>query len=119
MPIESKQLDQWKALADAATPGPWRAQVSLGAATLARESGALLAAGQGLFEPQDAAFIAAARSAVPVLISEIERLRAVALKADEEHSQRRKAEDHSVCDVCWALTDWKRDSAPGTRARQL
>ena len=120
MPIDPKQLEQWKNLASAATPGPWRSRESMGAATLTKDSGALLAAGQGFFEPEDAAFIAAARSAVPALISEIERLRAVADKADVEHSQRRdvKREDHSMCDVCWALTDWKGDQAPGTRARQ-
>ena len=122
MPIDSKQFEQWKDLAKNATAGPWRAQGNFGgAATLCKENGALLMAGEGLLEPQDAAFVAAARSAVPALIREVEQLRAVADRAEEEHSQRRdvRREDHSVCDVCWALTDWKRDDAPGTRAQQL
>lgn len=121
MPIKKERLEHWKELVRAATAGPWLSRdLDASAATLSTASRSPLVLQDGILEAQNAHFIAAAREAVPALIAELERLRALAEKVAAEHSQRVAAggESHALCDVCWALTDWQKDHAPGTRARQ-
>ncbi len=84
--IPREQLEQWRALANAAAPGPWFLQETPGSyAYIARW---VVHEGEKLRcevdEDADLAFAAAAREAVPALISEveaqaeeIERMRAV------------------------------------------
>ena len=74
------QSDAWRKLADAATPGPWE-EVA--------ESGEWWITGPDIFNDvvmtsdaseisqADADFICAARAAVPALLAEVERLRAI------------------------------------------
>lgn len=66
MPITPEQLAQWKTLEEKATKGPWEDRT--GIFSLPDEP-----PGTSLYSP-DAAFIAAARTAVPLLIAEVERL---------------------------------------------
>jgi hypothetical protein len=79
--ITSEQLQHWRALAEAATPGPWE-----GESVWSDDSDSYYVAvadGRGLLDTYisisdaDAAFIAAARTAVPALLAEVERLQAV------------------------------------------
>ncbi len=121
MPIEEHELEELKNLAAQATPGPWRARDLGGASSLTRDDGAVLILQDGLLATEDAAFCAAARRILPNLIAEFGRLLAVAKAAGTEHDQRVRIarEDHSVCDVCWALTDWRHNAPPGTAARRL
>ena len=78
MPIECEQLKDWKAVASAATAGPWRArQLDDSAALLSTSTGASLVLQDGILAAEDAAFIVAARNAVPALISEVQRLQEI------------------------------------------
>lgn len=81
--ISHKQLEQWKALANAATPGPWHApSIADGVRYLHRneawygygcsDSERVPGRQDGDGGTRDGAFIAAAREAVPVLIAEVE-----------------------------------------------
>jgi hypothetical protein len=82
--MTQQELDALKALADAATPGPWRAVDSpdnpgrevdiCSGATVFSEWVATL--GHPMHEEvrADAAFVAAACEAVPALLAEVERL---------------------------------------------
>ena len=82
-----EELAAIKALADAATPGPWSyTTVKPYATAPASESVAYVSpemmfgdsVGGGYVDRvADAAFIAAARTAVPALLAEVERLRAL------------------------------------------
>ena len=76
------ELDALKALADAATPGPWATGDEDGMIYVGNEfdSDTVAYCGQSL---DDAAFIAAARAAVPALIAEVERLQ-VAWSAEHD-----------------------------------
>ena len=90
MAIDKAQLDEWMRLAEAATPGPWMAFVIPGSPSVGPGIGTLSPAvhiavtrdkGYGLI-PVDAAFIAAARAAVPALLdalAEAEDARAKAI----------------------------------------
>jgi len=98
--ITDEQLKEWRALADAATAGPWDYNASFdGWRTIVyfedtgeiddgdkimRQAGRIARTyvdGDKL-NPGNAAFIAAAREAVPALIDEVERLRARLENAD-------------------------------------
>jgi hypothetical protein len=79
------RLDEIKARAEAATPGPWHAwdrgigwEVHKGEerAPCGRSCDELNGEFRGTFTREDAAFIAAAREDVPWLVSEVERLTA-------------------------------------------
>lgn len=79
MSVTEEQRKKWRALADAATEGPWEPHVpyqrdeaeGAGPNHDARSS-------LGLKRAQDdAAFIAEARTAVPALLDEVERLQAI------------------------------------------
>lgn len=70
---------EWARLADAATPGPWttlgvRAD---GAFPVLAEEGRVWIAPIGSGRSADAQFIAASREAIPALLAEVARLRAV------------------------------------------
>ena len=80
MTIDQAKLDEWKALADAATPGPWGmcdgGQFDLGTIRRITPDDPICELG-GFYEPNtvaNATFIAAAREAIPALIGEVERL---------------------------------------------
>ena len=69
--VDDKQIESWAALAKAATPGPWAVQDGWEQ----MDPGRYILAPKGLvfspdseIEPPDAAFIVAAREAVPLLI---------------------------------------------------
>ena len=79
--MTEQQLADLDALAAAATPGPWEA------AHQYAECWSLHgpeANGPDMMPKGDAAFIAAARTAVPALVAEVRRLREVAMEAFEE-----------------------------------
>ena len=78
------ELDALKALADAATPGPWEVEQHSGilcngtpstCAVLSSSECDMASFGDSEQALADAAFVAAARAAVPALIAEVERLR--------------------------------------------
>ena len=75
--MTQQELDALKALAEAATPGPWVCYYSLSVGATVQQKGK---AGW-IFRAQEKAtrgdmdFVAAARAAVPALIAEVERLR--------------------------------------------
>ena len=82
--MTQQELDALKALADAATPGPWEVEHHSGilvdgvpstCAVLTSQEYDMASFGDDLQGYFDAAFIAAARAAVPALIAEVERLR--------------------------------------------
>jgi hypothetical protein len=70
--MTNDELDTLDALAAAATPGPW--EMGTGKAYNVLTLTEVLAEG---LESADAAFIAAARDAVPALVAEVRRLREV------------------------------------------
>lgn len=72
--IAQQQLQKWRRLADAATPGEWWTELRF----VFAQDGEMVAAGEGLTDDKiaNAAFIAAAREAVPALLDEVARLRA-------------------------------------------
>lgn len=88
--MTDEQLQEWSVLAEAATPGPWKSgwswQDAINGGKSAWSEGPVHV-GETLSQvaPQaiaDAAFIAAAREAVPALVAEVRRLRAE-LAADQ------------------------------------
>lgn len=103
-PVTAEQLEEWKMLADAATPGPWTTEKPGMDAATGFASGVIVAAvarGRGIYAnppggsypANDRRFIAAARMAVPALAAEVERLRdllrelAAAAEADLKMNQ--------------------------------
>lgn len=90
-------LAEWQRLADEATTGPWRVQECPESESEAI-AGAWDVEGAGgvdvaldLDRPADAAFIAAARTAVPALIAEVRRLR--------EEAQLHQAQDATITEL--------------------
>lgn len=84
-PVPQDKLEEWRRLADAATPGEWRTE------TISVFAG-----------DEDAEFIAAARIAVPALLDHIEF-------KQEEHADFRRT-THENYDALWALIyDPKKD----------
>ncbi len=77
-PPTAEQLAEWHRLEQAATKGPWRKDSHSG---WLEHSGAPvkgLSCSLGVIHfDEDADFVAAARTAVPALLSEVERLRAL------------------------------------------
>ena len=81
--MNDERLTELRALADAATSGPWKVSDTPLApdfenAWVVLEDGrdGLHAGYDGQFSVADAAFIAASRTAIPELLDEVERLRA-------------------------------------------
>ena len=111
MTVTQEHLEQWRALADAATPGPWRGDTDRGELKYAvlggdrelvikvdhknAESGFVGDNGEN-----DGAFVLAARTAVPALLAEVERLRA------------ENAELHSENEMLRVLLEIPRRDAP-------
>ncbi len=79
--MTDEELDRLQALADAATPGEWQASSVIAGMVTEEHSGWIAHCPRGSYKEteqlavQDAAFIAAARAAVPALIAEVRRLR--------------------------------------------
>lgn len=75
--ITQRKLDEWRELADAATPGKWGARLDVFAVMHPVFAGHRIAT-RGAFDDAqaqvDAAFIASAREAVPALLDEVARL---------------------------------------------
>ena len=78
-----------EALADAATMGPWQERYRPGSAgyDVARRGSTALVGSLPMLK-QDAAFIAAARTAVPALIAEVRRLRDLELSRNRDENFR-------------------------------
>ncbi len=76
--IDDQTLNEWKRLAEAATPGPWQAKNygSDGVDAWLHLSPTVAIGSDHAHWLTDATFIAAARVAVPALLAEVERLRA-------------------------------------------
>ena len=85
--MTQQELDALKALADAATPGPWEEVAESGEwwITSASDETASLYVipDTGLMNQADVDFIAASRTAVPALLAEVERLQ-VAWSAEHD-----------------------------------
>lgn len=79
MTLTEEQLAELERLAEAATSGPWTARVSKGTAYVSHEGpvGMTSVDDNGLFDPVDARFIAAARTGVPAIIARVRELEAV------------------------------------------
>lgn len=108
--MSPERLDELEALAAAATPGPWEPKVVSGDAACYHNPGSRLrlntnqswAVGPlphrcGLQAQHDAAFIAAARTAVPELITRVREAQTAAAELerqfDHERTLRRQAEE--------------------------
>lgn len=86
--ITQEQLEQWRALADAATPGPWELKNYGKSVYLAGPAIEDIIGRIQFHAGADAAFIAAARAAVPALLAEVERLTAEVRRYEEAEHQR-------------------------------
>jgi hypothetical protein len=84
--IDDKQLASWRALCDAATSGPW-SQLPRRHVWAGRQSICEIDQNNPA-ESTDAAFIVAARTAMPALIDEAERLRRVLDEAARVERER-------------------------------
>lgn len=74
--MTDEQLEQWEALANAATPGPWVEVEEDGGQWLAGpEIESDYICDTAYMDDEDMAFVTAARTAVPLLITEVYRLR--------------------------------------------
>ena len=104
--ITAEQLEQWKALAEAATPGPWAIVENT------------VQAGDSLFvgtifsddTPANADFIAAARTVVPALLAEVDQLRA---ELDEQYYMLDKIDAYidyaaETTPERWSFEEWVR-----------
>lgn len=92
--MDEKQLSEWKALAEAATDGPWmeREHKVLTTSEAMRDEFGTAGIIAHNVANADARFIAAARTAVPELVAEVERLkglfnRAAAYKTESDAKQ--------------------------------
>lgn len=96
--IAQKQLDKWRRLADAATPGEWwldfrqvfNGEVPYINVCVTTDAADIAGLGEQEECQADAAFIAAAREAVPALLDEVERLRAELADARAATKQTRE-----------------------------
>lgn len=92
--IDAKQLEEWRAIAGAATVGPWlRVREEVRTKKIVGEELIADCGGRDL-DPHEihsnAAFIAAARTAVPALLAEVERLQ-TELEREYERNMPTKA----------------------------
>ena len=79
MTITNEQAQEWRELAEAATPGPWEPgvlSIPRDSVISVSENRYVCSVGNGGYWQQDAAFIAAARTAVPALLTERDALAA-------------------------------------------
>jgi hypothetical protein len=96
-------IDKLEELARAATPGPWHAVdgTESGTKALTTNTGAWLGTiedGSALRNGADAAFIAAARNAVPELIERVRAAEGLLAEAAARLSRHRDVIDQWVCD---------------------
>jgi hypothetical protein len=100
--ITKEQLEHWKALADAATLGKWEAtqpNTLVGSGVLVEKpNGMHLALTSGSFIEPDAAFIAAAREAVPALIADVTRLQEIEKRGCESIAYWRDVNETAFAD---------------------
>lgn len=129
--IDEKQMTEWKALADAATPEPWtddgdaqswngesyaQSWVETAAGRWSQmepETGAAMAQ-----QSADSRFIAAARTAVPALVEEVRRLRAELLASapvNHVRSEALREARHAERERCVAAAESERMSATYAR----
>lgn len=79
-PPTPDQLAEWEALCEGATPGPWNADNVCDDGSVHSPTGVVFRPTRSASDPndarsvEDAEFAAAARTAVPVLLAEVERL---------------------------------------------
>ena len=83
--MTQQELDALKALAEAATPGPWVCYYSLSVGATVQQKGKAgwIFRAQERATREDMDFVAAARAAVPALLAEVERLQ-VAWSAEHD-----------------------------------
>ena len=116
-PITPAQLAEWRRIADAATKGPWRADeyvVCDAAGNYIANASARVAfwspiAGR---DRPNAAFIATARTAMPALLDEVERLEAQLAEATRRagDAENENILLHRLRD---AVDGWVADKGPG------
>ena len=94
--MTDEQLQEWQAATDAATPGPWEASMTWNGDEFYYVS---VKGGRAVFDSYvsisfaDAAFIAAAREAMPALLAEVEQQSARADDAEALAARRAKYND--------------------------
>lgn len=104
--ITDTQLAELKALEQAATPGPWDVELNNPDHHPSYDDAWFIpqiwdhghgsSEDAGIYERADAAFIAAARTAMPLLIAEVERLRAGVAALNEMCGESIDANGHWV-----------------------
>ena len=102
-------LDELHRLADAATPGPWERQETVHTDNYVTAGGGVLTGTHvcgPTYERHNALFIAAAREAVPALITRVRELEAAlsvsasADPADEHHNAEERQAESELCRDC-------------------
>lgn len=73
--ITAEQLAEWKKITEAATEGPWTYDTCYGVAFISAAKNKPIAHAVDYLVPDNATFIATARTAMPLLLAEVERLR--------------------------------------------
>jgi hypothetical protein len=84
--MTDEELARIEALANAATPGPWEVRAHDDLFAVKGQSGwvASMDADTSAADASNSEFIAAARDAVPALVAEVKRFRALLVRAAEE-----------------------------------
>ena len=108
-------------LCEAATPGPWETYdernrtwwVDSSNTPESRTTGAVAETGEHELGPEDAAFIAASRTALPACLDEIERLRAALREACEAIDENTEMMTDSPLHRRWA--GWRKLADGGDR----
>lgn len=110
----SVDLDELERLANAASPMPWVASVADGEHQIycpgAQEYVARIEPWSPQQDAADAAFIAAARTAVPELVAEVRRLRGdfeCAVKEGRRHEKRISATEAEIVSLYYQIAEWK------------
>lgn len=105
--IGDKQLAEWRRLAEAATPGPWERRRNRHPNTNGTSWGWVEGTGftwdcsHVAGAERDAAFISAARTAVPALLDEVERLRVSARFLGDEANRLKAERDEARAAAAW------------------
>lgn len=95
--MTDQDLDRLEALANAATKGPW---TLIGGGEYVTGVGVVVAPDDGGVTPEDAEFIAHARTDVPALIAEVERLRAQIERVRGTHKPVEIEPSDTICGQC-------------------
>ena len=105
--MTEQDLAAIEALANAATPGPWRHQTAANA-DAPDDYGAVKVGGTLLIDDApdaDCAFVCAARDAVPALVAEVRRLRGLVEAAYREGQTNEFAIDSYTTPIEWEQSD--------------